>query len=217
MSEVVAAVPMQAWDAIIAHQLKTPLCAMDADLRTADTVDVVKLREEILRLTKLIDTIQLFARCRDGRTGERETLALGPIVRQAVTALAPLGCDAGLKMVFRDLSCDCRILADPMLVDEAVRNVIENAMKYSPPRGTINVAVMSTGHVCVLDCGPGVSPATGEALFEPFQRGITGKPGSGLGLFLVREIMRHQNGHASLFRRRGGGSAAVLGFQRAAG
>ncbi|MEM7490656.1 MAG: HAMP domain-containing sensor histidine kinase [Pseudomonadota bacterium] len=205
------------WDAIVAHQLKTPLCAMDADLRTAKTVDKAKLRQEISRLTQLIDQIQLFARCRGEDVDQRKDLSLGDAVGTVVTELAPLACDRGLTMIFRDLSRGCMIRADPVLADEAIRNVVENAIKYSPAKGIINAITMSNGHVCILDRGPGVPAIDREAVFEPFRRGSSDRPGAGLGLFLVREIMRHENGHAMLYTRRGGGSAAVLGFECAAG
>ncbi|MEM7710328.1 MAG: HAMP domain-containing sensor histidine kinase, partial [Pseudomonadota bacterium] len=174
-------------------------------------------RHEILRLTQLVDQIQLFARCRGGDVDQRQNLSLGQAVGTVVTELAPLACNKGLTMIFRDLSQSCVIQADPVLADEAIRNVVENAIKYSPADGIINVITMAKGHVCVLDRGPGVPVSDREAVFEPFRRGSSDRPGAGLGLFLVREIMRHENGHAMLYTRRGGGSAAVLGFECAAG
>lgn len=202
------------WDAIIAHQLKTPLCAMDAKLSSTDTVDRARLRQDIRRLTRLIDQLQLVARCRDDGVERREPVLLGTAVRDIVSELAPIAFDARLSMMFRNFGPDCAIQGDPILIGEAIRNVIENAVKYSPPGGTIVVVVTARGRVYVLDRGPGVAASDTEAVFEPFRRGVTQKPGSGLGLFLVREIMRRENGTATILMRRGGGSAAFLRFER---
>jgi two-component system sensor histidine kinase TctE len=85
-------------------------------------------------------------------------------------------------------------LANSILLRELIRNLVDNALLYTPSGGTITVRVVDDpfGQVVVLqveDSGPGIAPAEREQVFQPFYRSLgTGVDGSGLGLAIVREI-----------------------------
>ncbi len=90
------------------------------------------------------------------------------------------------------------LLGDPVLVGELVRNLIDNALQYTPPGGTVTARVLPDpfGHVVVLqveDTGPGIAPGERELVFQPFYRALgTQVDGSGLGLAIVQEVaQRH--------------------------
>ena len=87
----------------------------------------------------------------------------------------------------------------------ALANILDNAVKFSPPGGQVRIAVTAVDHeavIAVSDAGPGVSPEDAERLFQPFYRGkasrSTGVPGVGLGLAISRVLIQRQGGRISL-------------------
>jgi two-component system sensor histidine kinase KdpD len=104
---------------------------------------------------------------------------------------------------------------DPVQMDQALTNIIENAVRYSPPGGEIQVAVTTLGsgiQVRVADAGPGVARDERESVFEPFYRGsaATGRPGSGLGLAIARAVVLAHGGRIRLEDAPGGGAAVLI-------
>ena len=93
-----------------------------------------------------------------------------------------------------------RMLGEPVLVRELIRNLVDNAVQYTPGGGTVTVRLLPDpyGKVVVLqveDNGPGIPEAERELVFQPFYRALgTEVDGSGLGLAIVREIAERQGG-----------------------
>src|SRR5208283_4512391 len=100
------------------------------------------------------------------------------------------------------------------LVDIAVRNVVDNALKASPPASTIDVTVSQTGTVAVEDRGPGIPDRHKEAIFTRFWRADPRRGGVGIGLALVRRIVELHGGDVRVEGRAGGGARFVLAFGR---
>jgi two-component system sensor histidine kinase TctE len=122
----------------------------------------------------------------------------------------PEGADGALPL---------RLLAAPVLLGELVRNLVDNALQYTPSGGTVTarVVVDPFGQVVVLqveDTGPGIAPAEREAVFRPFYRALgTQVDGSGLGLAIVQEIAQRHDGEITVAdaRPRSGPTAALPG------
>ena len=95
----------------------------------------------------------------------------------------------------------------PGRIDRAVANLLDNAAKWSPPGGTVRVAVRD-GEVCVRDEGPGIADADLAHVFDRFYRapGARSLPGSGLGLAIVRQVAESHGGTAVAERPDGGGA-----------
>ena len=91
------------------------------------------------------------------------------------------------------------VRADPVLLERAVLNLLDNAVKYSPPGAPIEVTVRD-GEVVVADHGPGVADEDVARIFDRFYRsaGARSKPGAGLGLAIVREAARAHGGDATV-------------------
>ncbi len=111
------------------------------------------------------------------------------------------------------------IHADPHAITEAIINLIENATKYAQPRSIIELTIATDLHDTVLvvrDYGPGISRREQKRVFEPFYRNPQhfGKGGIGLGLYLVREIMRAHDGTVHVKSTPGQGSAFELRFPK---
>jgi two-component system, OmpR family, sensor histidine kinase MprB len=103
------------------------------------------------------------------------------------------------------------VLAQPTGVQRAISNLIDNAIKFDPSGGLIEVTVRQ-GRVDVLDRGPGIEPEDAPLVFERFHRGAEARtlPGSGLGLSIVRDVVDRNRGAVHAAMRLGGG--AVVGF-----
>jgi two-component system, OmpR family, sensor histidine kinase KdpD len=99
---------------------------------------------------------------------------------------------------------------DPGLTERVLWNVLRNAAVHAPPGTPVTLCASDEGdHVLIRveDSGPGIPPGEREIVFEPFQRGSTGGPGTGVGLFLVRQFSRVQGGEAWIEGRPHGGTA----------
>ena len=111
----------------------------------------------------------------------------------------------------------CWVEADSERLQEAMNNLISNAIKYSPPEKPIYVMVYERGKACyfvVRDEGPGLSEDDKEKLFKPFQRltpkPTAGEPSTGLGLYVVKHFVELQGGHVQVKTKEGIGSAFIL-------
>lgn len=107
----------------------------------------------------------------------------------------------------------CQIVAAPALVERAVSNMIDNALKWSPPNSAIQVRVES-GSIIVSDNGPGIPVEEHERVFERFYRTEAARslPGSGLGLSIVRHVAESFGGHARIVDRDESGTTIELSF-----
>jgi two-component system sensor histidine kinase KdpD len=103
---------------------------------------------------------------------------------------------------------------DPILCDQVLINLLENAVKYTPPRSRIDVLGRRYDdrfELEVADRGPGFDPADAERLFEKFYRGVsTSTGGAGLGLAVCRGIVQAHGGQISALLRDGGGARFVV-------
>jgi len=98
------------------------------------------------------------------------------------------------------------------LIDIAVRNVVDNAIRHAPAGSDVSVAVTPAGTVTVDDRGPGVPENQKELIFDRFWRADRSRTGAGIGLSLVRRVARLHGGDARVEDRPGGGARFVLAF-----
>jgi two-component system sensor histidine kinase MprB len=106
----------------------------------------------------------------------------------------------------------------PADLDRALDALVENAIRYSPSGGSVDVAI-GPGRLEVLDRGPGLDPDEEETVFERFYRGQAGRSGpsgTGLGLPIARELVEQWSGTVTLSSRPDGGARAIVAFPAAA-
>ena len=139
---------------------------------------------------------------------------LDRIVEQALNDLRPM-------LVQRTIDLESRV--EPATVRglefglaSLVRNLVENALRYTPNAGIVRVETWQEGlatYIVVEDSGPGISPDQRERVFEPFFRIATdGAEGYGIGLSIVRSVVRVHGGEISLSESALGGLRAVVRF-----
>jgi two-component system, OmpR family, sensor histidine kinase KdpD len=108
------------------------------------------------------------------------------------------------------------VLADPGLLERAIANLVDNAIRYLPPDKPVRVAASThrdTVEIRVIDCGPGIRAADREAVFEPFQRHddhTDNGQGVGLGLAIARGFVEAMHGTITLDDTPGGGLIAAI-------
>ena len=113
-----------------------------------------------------------------------------------------------------------QVLGDALLLRQAVGNMLDNALDFSPAHGAITLGVdlkPRTVTITVCDAGPGVPQYAGEKVFEKFYslaRPQSTRRSTGLGLTFVREIAHLHHGRASLHNHEGGGAIATLALPR---
>jgi two-component system sensor histidine kinase TctE len=193
-----------------AHQLKTPLAGlrMQAELAaraiesgSADAATMKGSLEQIAtssqRAAHAVNQLLSMARAEDREQALRQQpFGLVEIVRDTVRDFVPRAMDKRIDLGYEgpDPGQDTELYGQPVLVREMVRNLVDNALQYTPPGGTVTarVVVDPFGQVVVLqveDSGPGIPEHERELVFQPFYRSPeTTIDGSGLGLAIVREV-----------------------------
>jgi len=209
----------------VTHDLRTPLASIKAGITSLmdesvrfdpeERRDLLStVLEETDRLNRLVDNLLNLARARAGDiTIDKE---LSPFEDVVETVLARLRRTLEPFHVRTLIRADApAVWIDPVQMDQALTNIIENAVRYSPPGGEIQVAVTKRGpgiQVRVADAGPGVTEEERELVFEPFYRGsaAAGRPGSGLGLAIARAVVLAHGGKIWLEGAPGGGTAVLI-------
>jgi len=191
------------------HELRTPLTAArtnvdlvregklpDAEVRPAlDEASV-----ELDSLTSLVSDLVELARGEE-RKLRLEDVALDDLVSSAVERAKARAPGATFVMSLAPV----HVRVDPVLVERAVGNLLDNAVKYSPPGAPIEVSVRE-GEVVVADHGPGIAEEDLPRIFDRFYRAAAAraKPGAGLGLAIVREAAEAHGGAATAESNAGG-------------
>jgi signal transduction histidine kinase len=143
---------------------------------------------------------------------------MGAILREAVDAASAGQPD--VRVVARVPGALPAVSGDPGRLRQVVTNLIDNAVKYSPPGGAVEVSAGSQDGavtVRVADSGPGIDPADQEVIFEKFGRATSApsKPGTGLGLFLARSIAEAHGGTVTVTSLPGRGATFTLALPAA--
>lgn len=192
----------------IAHDLRSPITRIrglaEVTLTNADTVEeYVQMAgssiEECDRLLEMINTMLTISRTEAGVDPfPLEPMDLSELVVDACMLFQPLAEDKNLA-----LRCDalapCRVKGHPPMLQRLFSNLIDNAIKYTPPRGVVQVTASCTGQgvqILVADDGPGISQEDQDRVFQRFFRADQSRSqaGAGLGLSLARAIARAHGG-----------------------
>ncbi|MEP9400708.1 sensor histidine kinase [Sphingomonas silueang] len=197
----------------IGHDLRTPLAALRVRIESVeDDTDRQRMAETIDEMNATLEDILSLARL--GRPSEPATdVDLAALVDAVVEDFRDLGAEVDFVEAAR-----VPLRVRPNLMRRAVRNLIENAVKYA---GSAQVRVETTAQavrIVVCDRGPGIPQDRLDAVFDPFTRIETsrnrGTGGIGLGLALARAIVRDAGGEITLANRAGGGLDATIRLAR---
>lgn len=204
------------------HELRSPLSRLRAELE----VTLRRARErpeyeealrsclsEVERLSRLTDELLMLARLDAGGPPEApRSVDLTSILQEAVKRLGPEALRRNVALVM-DIPPELAVNVAPSALSHVVANVLDNAVKFSPPGGDVTVGVAIEGSsavVAVSDTGPGIPDEEVPRLFERFYRGSASlsmeAPGVGLGLAICRALVEGQGGRISVNSARGSGA-----------
>jgi signal transduction histidine kinase len=218
--------------ATTSHELRTPITVVqgfastlanrwdklsDADRRSA----VQTIADRAGALAKLVEQLLLGSRAgADQLAMSNGPFDLAGLVRGAAVAFRPLSDQHTLTVGIPDQLP--KAYGDPTATDVILGQLLENAFKYSPDGGNVTVGARASGdeiEVTVEDEGIGIPPADRERVFERFVQGETGDRrrfgGIGLGLYIVRQLARAQDGEVTADEREGGGTVMRVRLRRA--
>ena len=202
----------------ISHQTKTPI----ANLRLyAQLLEEQELTEEGRALAaaltgqaeKLQDLVQSLVKASRLETGiivqNPRPLLLAPMLESAAAQFRPKAAEKGVSLTVEPT--EVLAVFDPRWTEEAVCNLLDNAVKYTPPGGSVSVRVTAYElyrRIDVADTGPGVPEADQGKIFQRFYRSPDARDadGVGIGLYLVRKIAEGQGGYVKVFSKPGVGA-----------
>ena len=199
-----------------AHQLKTPLAGlrMQADLAQRETnADELKrslkhIGQSSIRATHTVNQLLALARAETtGRALAKHTLDLANIASEVIADSVPRALEKQLDLGYDGPAPGTgvtRLLGNATLLKELIRNLLDNAIAYTPEHGRITLRILADRFSGVLlllveDSGPGIPETERELVFEPFYRALgTNVDGSGLGLAIVLEIATQHGASVSI-------------------
>ena len=209
-----------------AHELRTPLALMQVQLdlynsathpgNDADTLQTIKMvTEQNDKLNRMVKTLLDMSELQT--VGRDDKIVLDAIVEEVLADLEPLALEKNIKLIGK---CeDATMIGSDILIYRLVYNLVENAIKYNHPLGQVTVtAYQRKKHVylSVEDTGSGIPKELRERVFEPFFRVDKSRSrelgGVGLGLALVREIVRVHDGSICIKSGKTGGTIFEVKF-----
>lgn len=207
----------------VTHDLRTPLASIKASITSIlgggvrDPEQERELLQTVLeetdRLNRLVGNIVDLARIRAGAlVPAKELGSVEEILESVLHRLGPQLASVSVRTLVRPGLPD--VMMDPVQIDQVLTNLLENAARFSPPRGEIQVVLAPWRdgvQIRVSDQGPGVPPEERELVFEPFYRGRSaGGRGTGLGLAIARAIVLAHGGRIRMEGSPAGGAAVVV-------
>jgi signal transduction histidine kinase/putative methionine-R-sulfoxide reductase with GAF domain len=215
---------------LISHKLKTPLASINGysqllldDMQEMEDSDFKKksiktISTQGAKLTGLVEKLLNYTTLEDFDTSEtaHRTFSIDDTVREAITALEPWIIEQGGSTDFT-ITAGLSASGDPLLIRDAVKNLIENAIKFSPEgKRQVKISTTRAGgavEICITDNGPGIPPEELERVFGKFYQidtSFTGQiEGWGLGLTFARRVLENFSGALRLESKPGEGTTAT--------
>jgi two-component system, OmpR family, sensor histidine kinase TctE len=205
-----------------AHQLRTPIAALltqlEFMLREPEGPKHLQVKAVLAgaeRMAHLVHQLLALARAEPTMSTSGQCVELDGLIRETANTMVVKAIAKEIDLGF-ELN-PAKVLGSELLLQEAISNLIDNAIRYTPPHGTVNVSCRTTKNGVILiveDSGKGIPKAMRNQVFERFFRiPGSGGDGCGLGLAIVRQIARQHGAKAKIGRSKDlGGAAAVIYF-----
>ncbi|MBV8534900.1 MAG: HAMP domain-containing histidine kinase [Alphaproteobacteria bacterium] len=198
--------------ATAAHELRTPLAILMLQLDRLSGPALPELRADVEHMTRLVNQLLLVARLDALPAPHWASVDLMNPAKSVVSRLAPLAAfdHKALELIDKgNTACQ----ADEDMVSDALRNLVENAIRHAPGGSTIQITAGPGARLAVDDAGPGIAPTDRMRLHERFWRSPKrSESGAGLGLFIVGKVVAAHHGTAQISQSPLGGARVELTF-----
>lgn len=206
----------------ISHQVKTPTANIllytqllsEQPLSQESRLCVDALEGQTKKLQSMMDALVKTSRLESGVIALHPTYGkLYRVLEAAVSQLAPKAAATGIAITLE--STEAEAVFDSKWTEEAIANLLDNAVKYTPTGGSVSITVTDYhifSAIHVRDTGPGIAEEEQPKIFQRFYRGQAHaeSEGVGIGLYLVRQIARAQGGYVKVCSQLGSGSTFSL-------
>lgn len=184
-----------------AHELRTPLAALKTQAQVAlKTDNKAALQDTLLKVVQGVDRcshivtqlLTLSSISQEEALNDIHPVNLQRLTAEILTYLVPVTLEKKVEIELAPPPADSKILGNDIALGILIRNLVDNAIRYTPPQGAVTVAIIDSGDAILLritDTGPGIPAELRERVFDRFYRIVgTTQTGSGLGLAIVKQI-----------------------------
>lgn len=200
-----------------AHQLRTPLTILRTRIETLDDRAARQaLHADIEAMSRLVAQLLEIAELDTLVLDPGETADLRAVCADVVASIAPFAISQHKDIALKGTDAPVKIHGNSEMLQRAIFNLAENAIKFTAKDTTVDVEVDEDGSVRVRDCGPGIAEAERELIFQRFWRADRRRSdGAGLGLSIVRAVADDHAATVAVANLPGGGAEFTLRFRRA--
>ena len=200
-----------------AHELRTPLAALKTQaqvaLKTNDEEShqhaLVKIVQSVDRCSHVVNQLLTLSSLREEESfNDIQAINLHHLTTEVLTYIAPLALDKNIDIELAPATLVSMIMGNTITLGILIRNLVDNAIRYTPPNGEVKIAIINEGDSIVLrvmDTGIGIPPELYDRVFDRFYRILgTEQSGSGLGLAIVKQIAELHHAQIQLYSRDNG-------------
>lgn len=197
----------------VAHELRMPLAVMRLSLEKLEDREMAEsMLQDLEKISRMLEQLLATAKL-DARSKEMATdVNLHDVCVEIGADMAPLAIREGRTIEVLGPDTPVVIKADRFALEQAVRNLVENSIKYAARNTKITIEVTNEPAVKITDKGPGIPVEMREAIFDPFLRSDRRGGGSGLGLSIVRRAAEVHNATIKIDDAPGGGAIFTFAF-----
>jgi signal transduction histidine kinase len=199
-----------------AHELRTPLTILRArvDTETEGTVRT-ELRADIDAMTHIIDQLLELAELETLSDAHQTSIDLNELCSDIAAAMAPIAVTCGKSLGLQSAHHPNFVNGNASMLSRAIRNLVENAIRHSPPGNEVTLSSEGAGQVSVADCGPGIESSDRTDLFKRFWRKDRREAGhAGLGLAIAARIVSLHRGTIEVDTHTKGGTVFSIVLPR---
>jgi signal transduction histidine kinase len=199
-----------------AHELRTPLAILAAHLDSMqDPVGTAALRADVERMTRLVSQLLMVAHLEALTIRPDEQADLSEIASEVAILMAPLAVKSGRSIAVLHAEHPVPVRGNRDALYQALRNLVENALKFTPAETEVEIELDPSGGVSVSDRGPGIPEPQRAMLFQRFWRADRRQSGgAGLGLAITQRIAAAHAGQLLVDDNPGGGARFILRVPR---
>jgi signal transduction histidine kinase len=195
-----------------AHELRTPLAILAANLDSMqDPARTGKLRADVDRMTRLVGQLLMVAQLEALTIRPDDHADLSEVATELAGLMAPYAFKSGRSVAVVNADHPVIVRGNRDAIYQAMRNLVENALKFTPPDTEVEIEIDRSGSVSVSDRGPGIPPEQRDLLFRRFWRADRRQSGgAGLGLAIAYRIATAHAGQLVVGDNPGGGARFTL-------